>query len=462
MVRNVTITPANIPLPQRTRVAAYARVSLGTEQMLHSLAAQVSYYSKFIQSRSEWEYAGVYADADETGTKDDRPEFQRLLADCRSGKVQKVITKSISRFARNTVTLLQTVRELKELGIGVWFEEQQIDTLTGDGELMMTIIAGFAQEESRSVSENIKWRKRNDMKSGKTKPVKAYGFEVVDGKLIIVPQQAEVVKLIFDLFIEGFGQQSIASELNKRGIPSPMGKTWYAGPVRGILTNPKMCGDIIHQREYVDNHISKKQVKNRGELPMYLIENSHDGIISRDTFNTVQIELTRRGKLGTVNVNEGQVFRKKIICNECGRKFNHTSNGKGVNKHRAWVCGGRDKRTGANCTNLAIPEPTLMTSAAEILGLEEFDGTMFSEQIESIIVREGRQLTFVFKDGHEVDTQWKKRKSIPYSTIGFEKRIGNNICYSKCGKGNMSERRRKKLEEAELNAERANNTGEEA
>ncbi|MDR0915066.1 MAG: recombinase zinc beta ribbon domain-containing protein [Oscillospiraceae bacterium] len=158
-------------------------------------------------------------------------------------------------------------------------------------------------------------------------------------------------------------------------------------------------------------------------------------------------------------------FRKKLVCDVCGRKFHHTSNGKPPNKHRAWICGGRDKRTGANCTNLGIPEPTLMKAAAEVLGLEEFNSDVFSEQIESVIVREGRRLTFVFKDGHEVDAQWERRKTVPYSTIGFEKRVGRNICYSKCGKGNMSERRRKKLEkqkEAELNAECASNTGEEA
>lgn len=465
MERKITVTPAAVPLAKRTRVAAYARVSLGTEHMLHSLAAQVSHYSKYIQARPDWEYAGVYADADETGTRDDRPEFQRLIADCRTGLIDRVITKSISRFARNTVTLLATVRELKELGIGVWFEEQNIDSLLGEGELMMTIIAGFAQEESRSVSENIKWRKRNDMKSGKSKPVKVYGYRPEGRSLAVVHEQAEVVKAIFAYCLDGLGQTAIAKKLNEQDIPSAMGKTWSSGTVRGILTNPKMCGNTLHQRRYTADHLSKEQKLNHGELPMYLIKETHEGIVSVETFNAVQEEITRRGRNGGLKESEGLVFRKKIVCSECGRTFCHTSSGRGACKCRSWICGGRDKRTGADCTMLQIPEPNLMKVAAEVLGLAEFDGDVFADRIEKIIVLPDRGLTFVFKDGTETTTKWEKRKSDPYSLIGKEKREGRNICYSKCGKGNMSERRRKKLEqqkEAEQNAKRASHTGEEA
>ena len=199
MERAVTVIESTVKIPlTKKRVAAYARVSRGTDFMLHSLAAQVSYYSEMIQRNLDWEYAGVFADFDETGTKDNRPEFQKLLAECRAGRVDAVITKSISRLARNTVTLLETVRELKDLGIDVFFEEQNIHTLSGEGELMLTILASYAQEESRSVSENIKWRKRNDMKAGRTKPVKIYGFDTVDGKLVVNREQAEIVRRIYD------------------------------------------------------------------------------------------------------------------------------------------------------------------------------------------------------------------------------------------------------------------------
>jgi DNA invertase Pin-like site-specific DNA recombinase len=359
MARIVKKIEAVTPLQKRSKVAAYCRVSLGTEHMLHSLAAQVSHYSKYIQSNSEWEYSGVYADEAETGTKDDRPEFLRLIADCRAGRIDKILTKSISRFARNTVTLLETVRELKALGIDIFFEEQNIHTLSTEGELMLTILAGYAQEESRSVSENIKWRKRNDMKRGKTKPAAVYGYDKVDGKLVINPEQAKVVQLMFSLYLGGLGQAAIANKLTELGITTASGKNWLSSTVRNILTNPKMCGNLLHQRRFVTDHISKKQVKNQGELPMFFIEDTHEGIVSQETFDAVQAEFKRRHAIGTVSVSDGQVFRKLIYCEMCGRRFCHTSNGKGENKYRAWICGGYDKRTGINCTAKTIPEPTL-------------------------------------------------------------------------------------------------------
>jgi len=194
---------------------------------------------------------------------------------------------------------------------------------------------------------------------------------------------------------------------------------------------------------------------------MFLIENTHEGIISQETFDAVQAEFKRRHAIGTVNVSVGQVFRKIIYCEKCGRRFCHTSNGKGVNKHRAWICGGRDKRTRVNCTAKTIPEPTLMNAAAEALGINEFDGEVFTVKVERIIARDGRRLTFILKDGSETSVDWKRRKAVPYSTIGIEKRRGRNICYSIIGKGNgkVGERRRKK--EAELNANRTSHSGEE-
>jgi DNA invertase Pin-like site-specific DNA recombinase len=419
--------------------------------MLHSLAAQVNFYSELIQKNPKWEYAGVYADADETGTRENRPEFQRLLADCRAGLIDIVITKSISRFARNTVTLLEAVRELKELGIDIFFEEQSIHTLSGDGELMLTILASYAQEESRSVSENIKWRKRNDMQKGKTKPMKCYGYKVVDGVLVIVPEQAEVVRLMFNLYLEGLGQVAIANRLNELGIPGSWGKTWSSGTVHRILVNPKMCGNVLHQRTFVTDHMTKRQKTNKGELPMFLFEDSHKGIISKDTFDAVQAEIARRGSIGTINENDGQVFRKMIHCDNCGRRFCHSTVGRGLSQCRAWSCGGRDKRTGANCRMLVIPEPTLMKAAAEALGLAVFDGAAFTERVEKIVAKDGRLLTFIFKDGTDSDIQWQRRKTDPYSIIGKEKRKGRNIPYSKIGK----------RKEAELNAQRTGHPGEE-
>lgn len=464
MARIVTKIERAAPpvIPRRKRVAAYARVSLGTEHMLHSLAAQVSFYSEFIQKNYEWDYAGVYADADETGTRDNRPEFQRLLADCRAGLIDIILTKSISRFARNTVTLLETVRELKDLGIDIIFEEQSIHTLSSDGELMLTILASYAQEESRSVSENIKWRKRNDMKNGKAKPAKVYGYESVNGKLVIKPDEADAVRMIFTEYLGGIGRDRIAGKLNEMGIPGPRGGYCRSDFVGRILANPKMCGDVLHQRTFVVDHISKKQVLNKGELPMYLIKDAHEGIVSKEMFEKVQAEIARRERIGCLNESDGLVFRKKIQCGNCGTRFCHTSAGHGVSKHRAWVCGGRDKRLGINCKILQIPEPNLMTVSAYILGLDEFDGDIFTERVEKIIAHDGRKLVFVFKDGAEATAAWQKRKTVPYSKIGIEMRKGRNICYSIIGKGNGKVGERRKRKEAELNAQRSGYPSEEA
>ena len=214
MGRKITKLESVERLPTRKRVAAYARVSCGKDEMLHSLAAQVSAYSTLIHSRADWEYVGVYADEAETGTKDSRPEFQRLIADCRAGLIDMVITKSVSRFARNTVMLLETVRELKELGVYVYFDEQKIYTDSSDGELMLTILASYAQEESRSASENQKWKIRKAYNEGKpSNYMSIYGYDHSDGKLTIVPEEAEVVRMIFNDYLSGLGINTITKKL---------------------------------------------------------------------------------------------------------------------------------------------------------------------------------------------------------------------------------------------------------
>jgi DNA invertase Pin-like site-specific DNA recombinase len=231
-------------------VAAYCRVSVGTDETLGSLTAQISHYTKLIKSRPNWEYAGVYADFAETGTKPTRPEFQRLLADCRAGKIGYVFTKSISRFARNTVTLIETVRELKTFGVSVYFEEQGIDSMSADGELMLTLLASVAQEESLATSENIKWRKRHDMERGLTVPKKVYGYDVQGNQLVINPQQAQVVEVIFTDYLKGKSCTQIANFFNSCGLPSPYGKRWLRHTIRSILMNEKMCGNVLHQKRY--------------------------------------------------------------------------------------------------------------------------------------------------------------------------------------------------------------------
>ena len=204
------------PTPRRKRVAAYCRVSTGKEAMLHSLSEQISHYSAYIQSQPDWEYAGVYADEAYTGTKGERPGFRQMLLACRAGKIDMILTKSISRFARNTVTMLETVRELKALDIDVSFEEENIHSMSGDGELMLTILASFAQEESRSVSDNCKWRIRKDFSEGKPMNLMLlYGYRSVDGQIVIDENEAAVVRDVFRAYLDGAGSSRIAARLRE-------------------------------------------------------------------------------------------------------------------------------------------------------------------------------------------------------------------------------------------------------
>ena len=272
MSENIKIVEKPQKLLQKKRVAAYARVSSGKDAMLHSLSAQISHYSTFIQNHDDWIYVGVYADEAKTGTKETREDFLRMIQDCHEGKIDLILTKSISRFSRNTVTLLQTVRELKSLGIGIVFEEQNINTLTSDGELMLTILSSYAQEESLSASENVKWRIHNDYKKG-ILPLSVqniYGYKrTKDGGLEIVPEEADVVRRIYTLFLEGDGVLKISKILNEQGVPSNSGNRWTEKKVRYILSNEKYIGDLLLQKSYRTDHLTKRTKRNKGEKTQY-------------------------------------------------------------------------------------------------------------------------------------------------------------------------------------------------
>ena len=280
------LTPVTIPKIQRKRVAAYARVSIDTERLNHSLSAQVSYYSELIQKNPEWEYAGVFADYAVSGTGTaKRQEFLRLMEECEAGNVQIILTKSISRFARNTVDLLETVRHLKAIGVEVRFERENISTFSGDGELMLTILASFAQEESRSISENVKWGLRKRYKSGDIgiKNKKVLGYRYDGEKYVIEPEEAETVRYIFRRYLEGAGFRTIANELAEMGAHSCRENEISFNHIRYILSNELYVGDLKFQKCFVPDPINKGKIKNRGELPQYYIGDCHEPIIDRET-----------------------------------------------------------------------------------------------------------------------------------------------------------------------------------
>ena len=408
MDRKVQKIDANFPKqPKLLNVAAYGRVSSGKDAMLHSLSAQVSYYAEMIQNHPGWHYCGVYADEAMTGTKDDRENFQRLLKDCRAGKIDMVITKSISRFARNTLTLLNTVRELKELGIDVYFEEQNIHTLSGEGELMLTILASYAQEESRSASENQKWRIRKSYEKGEVLQWHyQFGYNITKDKIEINPAQAEVVKDIFNRAIAGESFSSICRDLNSRGIYTVFGKKWTASRITEMLSNEKYIGDAVLQKRYVNNHIEKKLVRNKGELPKYYAEGTHEAIIDRETFEKAQ-EVVRavKAKHCGKRLPKRYPFTSIIKCGLCGENFKRvTCNGKVY-----WNCKAFHEKGRAGCTAKQIPEGILESVTADVLGLDSFDGEAFKDRIDRIEVPRANRLTFIFNDGHPEERVWKDR-----------------------------------------------------
>ena len=399
------IKPSVIPMPKLMRAAAYARVSCGKEEMLHSLAAQVSYYSGLIQRRLDLEYIGVYADEALTGTKDNRPEFRRLIDDCRAGRIDYVITKSISRFARNTVTLLETVREFKLLGINVFFEEQNIHTLSAEGELMLTILASYAQEESRSASENCKWRIRKNFEEGKSYGLHTMtGYRIKNNEFSIVLEEAEIVWQIYADYLSGMGVEAIIKKLRTQGVV--ISKTGVAG----ILRNEKYIGDLLLQKTFIADHLTKKQMSNSGQLPMYHVEGNHEPLIEKNVFEQVQEEIARRAKKyhPSKEPTVKYPFTGLIACGICGVKYRRKITAAGTKYEKpVWICKTFNSYGKDSCGSQQIPEIVLMQQTAIALGMKEFDETALAARIAEIKVPGANQLLFVFKDGHEVGIAWK-------------------------------------------------------
>jgi site-specific DNA recombinase len=398
-------------MPSITRVAAYARVSSGKDEMLHSLAAQVSHYKNYILNHKGWSFAGVYADEDFTGTKGNRPEFLRMVNDCRGGKIDLVLTKSISRFARNTVDLLETVRELKDLDIGVYFEEQNIHTLSGDGELMLTVLAAYAQEESLSASENQKWRIRNGYKEGRpSNHIRIYGYNNIDGVLSVIPEEAFVVRMIFSDYLSGMGKNAIMRKLLRLDIPTKYGGKWGENSIDKILRNEKYIGDMLLQKGFVDDHLNKLWKKNKGELPQYYVENHHEAIIDRETFDAVQREIERRSVKRERTSKNRSEFYGIIRCQRCGANFRKKTYAIGTKYEKdSWTCGTFITKGKAHCKAKRIPEDILKQKCAEALEIPSYNPVVFSEKVKQITAPDDTTLVFIFRDGTEKTLRWENR-----------------------------------------------------
>lgn len=331
--RSVTVIPPTInPLThlskvtmQKRRVAGYARVSTDSDEQFTSYEAQVDYYTQYIKRNPEWEFVKVYTDEGISGTNTKhRIGFNEMIADAMSGKIDLIVTKSVSRFARNTVDSLVTIRKLKEKGVEVFFEKENIYTFDGKGELLLTIMSSLAQEESRSISENVTWGQRKRFADGKVSlPYKQFlGYRKgADGFPEVVPEEAVIVRRIYTRFMEGLTPVAIAKELTADGVPTPAGKQrWQTSTVESILKNEKYKGAALLQKCFTVDFLTKKKKVNEGEVPQYYVEHSHEPIITPEEFDKVQTEVERRKRISR-QYSGKSIFSSRIICGDCGAFF---------------------------------------------------------------------------------------------------------------------------------------------
>ena len=344
----------------KLRVAAYCRVSTDSNEQLLSLEAQKQHYKEYINSHDDWTYAGIYYDEGISGTKKDiRPALMQMIADCESGKIDFIVTKSISRFARNTTDCLELVRRLSKEGIHIFFEKENINTMDMEGELMLTILSSLAEEESVSISQNARWSVQKRFQNGSfIIGYPPYGYRNNDGAMEIIPEEAEVVKEIFAAFLAGSSAETIAKDLNSRGIKTRRNKTWVDSTIRGMLKNEKYTGDAIFQKTWTDDSFNRH--KNHGEADRYVVKDHHEPIISREDFEAAQALVHRRfsekgGETGTGKYHKRYALSGKIRCGECGGPFTRKIYKRGGQRYVVWACRKHIKDKTA-CTMKAIEQ----------------------------------------------------------------------------------------------------------
>jgi len=409
MKKKVTSISTLPKLAKKVRVAAYARVSDGKEAMLQSLSAQVNYYKKLISENHMWDFVGVYSDEALTGTKDSRAEFQQLLKDCRAGKIDMIITKSISRFARNTVTLLETVRELKAIHVDVYFEEQNIHSISGDGEMILSFLAIFAQEESRSASENMKWRIQKDFHEGIIWGGKScLGYKLENRKLEMIPEEAENVRLIFQLYIEGHGADTIGKILDNKGVKPKYAAKWSRSTIMQIISNYNYTGDLMLQKTFRDNHLTKRKVINKGELDQYIVQDNHEAIISHEVFTDAQRIRKEKSKQSvSPSIQKQYPFKGMVRCGMCGRAYVRKTT---PSKH-IWKCSLSVTKGLEACASKQVPDSQITLASNHILNRPEFDENYFNSKVKSIEVMLEQRLIFHLKDGTKKDYRWITSRS---------------------------------------------------
>lgn len=403
---------SELAVATKLRVAAYARVSTEQDEQQNSYEAQVDYYTRYIQSNPEWEFVSVFSDEGISGTNTkNREGFNRMIDMALAGGIDLILTKSISRFARNTVDTLQTVRKLKAIGVEVIFEKENLHTLDPKCEMILTIFSSLAQEESRSMSENIRWGHRKNMADGKvTLPYSSFlGYRKgKDGRPEIVEEEASVIRKIYSMFLDGYTINDIARYLTGQSIPTPRGKQkWSVSTIRSILGNEKYVGNALLQKTYTVDYLTKEKRKNSGELPQYLIEYSHDPIIDPDTFEQVQEKLKTQASYRQ-KIRGNSPLSNSIICGVCGGFYGHKvwHNHSNTERYDVWYC--NSKYNGdIKCKSPVLREEEVKDAFGAVLrqlGKESgrYTEMLWRKLVENVTVYADRKLEFHFKSGETI------------------------------------------------------------
>lgn len=403
MARTVTKVPHFTPTIRANQVAAYVRVSRESERLTHSFSAQVSYYNQLITSTPGWEYAGVYSDYATSGTSTSRrDEFKQMVSDALTGSIDIILTKSISRFARNTVDLLQTVRELKTAGVSVRFEREHIDTASAEGEVLLTLLASFAQAESESISANAKWGIRKKYKDGVLHSRQPYGYHYNHGRLDIVEEEAVIVRRVFAEFLEGISPEKTCERMNAEGLRSRGGGKFRASVTRDWLENPTYIGIAVLQQCYRP-HVGKSNTSiNQGELTKYIVEDSHPAIIEREVFDAVQAELAHRRAAPFLarTPGRGSALTGLITCTQCGRHYNRRTKTRKTGAYKYWWCETSTRGKGNPCKAHQLHEDKLHAITMNLLGLENWNNEQIISLVDRIEASPDFLLTYHFTDGH--------------------------------------------------------------
>ena len=413
---------------KKLNVGSYCRVSTDSDGLLHSLANQISWFKQKIKENDEWTYVDVYKDLI-TGTKETRKDFDRMLDDCRRGKVDMILTKSISRFARNALITLNVTRELRELGIDVYFLENDLHSINPESDFILSCAASMAQEESRSTSEHQKWRVQNEFKKGKIWGMKPFfGYDIENNQYVINEMEAKIIKLIFELYLLGHGDNKISKILNEEGYITFTGKRWGPSSVRQILTNVTYTGNLILQKTYRVDYLSKRKRINKGEKAKYFVENNHPAIIDKDTFEeALQIRKERTPKNCDSIKKSNNELAGKIICGCCLKSYKKVKK----NGIERWICRRYLTEGKDHCCSKAIPHKVLIEKINEVLKgrklIELEFVTIFNDNRMLIKLKEEEAVlkTWALKSRRESWTDEMKEKARQKTLNNLKRRAGD-------------------------------------